>query len=430
MAKSFQVQELRYRTETSFCENINDLNSNTYAARLPLQGLPTVTLTQPRIADESMVNALHQRYPGYAGVREGELEFTVFATGHVTSTASGALTSSHWLYTLLSKGLGGGNTGDTGTDIDTGAGTPDADTIYTTANPGDFAAGSILRVGSKGDGRGDGQAAAVSTVSSQTVELLTALPGSAADEDVVYAALVAYPASVGHTDLGGTTASLAFIASNLDTGAQWHLLGCELMGLSLNLSIGSPPTLTFRYKVAWWARDADTTPSAVALATQNTGPWAGGDGVTTIIAPRLGVSYNVTGDGRTVGRVAELLIDPGAMQARYLDVALDEEELELEPVDRHILVPSDRVRLDRKKKKVVLAGRLAPDLADYPQYGGLPFRHRQEKELEEYFRRAGASKREPGARPESGPSDDWRVHTLRTFYETRPRTRRTTTKEE
>ena len=138
----------------------------------------------------------------------------------------------------------------------------------------------------------------------------------------------------------------------------------------------------------------------------------------------------VTGDGRTVGRVAELLIDPGAMQARYLDVALDEKELELEPVDRHILVPSDRVRLDRKKKKVVLAGLLAPDLADYPQYGGLPFRHRQEKELEEYFRRAGASKREPGARPESGPSDDWRVHTLRTFYGTRPRTRRTTTKEE
>ena len=315
MAKSFQVQELRYRTETSFCENINDLNSNTYAARLPLQGLPTVTLTQPRIADESMVNALHQRYPGYAGVREGELEFTVFATGHVTSTASGALTSSHWLYTLLSKGLGGGNTGDTGTDIDTGAGTPDADTIYTTANPGDFAAGSILRVGSKGDGRGDGQAAAVSTVSSQTVELLTALPGSAADEDVVYAALVAYPASVGHTDLGGTTASLAFIASNLDTGAQWHLLGCELMGLSLNLSIGSPPTLTFRYKVAWWARDADTTPSAVALATQNTGPWAGG-----------GLFYQTVGTTTRATIAAHSLslsLDLGLVEHRTNDGAAD-----------------------------------------------------------------------------------------------------------
>lgn len=140
----------------------------------------------------------------------------------------------------------------------------------------------------------------------------------------------------------------------------------------------------------------------------------------------------VTGDGRTVGRVAELLVDPGAMRARYLDVALDERELDLEPVDRHVLLPSEHVRLDRKKRKVVVAGLLSSDFAAYPQYGGLPFRHRQAKEIEDYFRRAGAEpRRDALARePNREPTDDWRVHTLRSFYGTRARARRGTLAEE
>ena len=139
----------------------------------------------------------------------------------------------------------------------------------------------------------------------------------------------------------------------------------------------------------------------------------------------------VTGDSRVVGRVSELLVDPGSMKARYLDVALDEKELELEPVDRHVLLPAERVRLDRKKKKVVVAGLLAHDFAEFPQYGGLPFRHRQAKELDEVFQRAGAQpERSPRPSDPREPDDDWRVHTLRSFYGTQARTRRETLREE
>lgn len=139
----------------------------------------------------------------------------------------------------------------------------------------------------------------------------------------------------------------------------------------------------------------------------------------------------ITGDGRDVGDVAELLVDPGAMKARYLDVALDEKELDLEPVDRHVLIPTDRVRLDRKKKNVVVAGMLAGDFATYPQYSGLPFRNRQAKELDEYFTRAGARGPDGGARQSQlREDDDWRVHTLRSFYGTRSRARRGTLTEE
>jgi photosynthetic reaction center H subunit len=98
----------------------------------------------------------------------------------------------------------------------------------------------------------------------------------------------------------------------------------------------------------------------------------------------------VTADGREAGEVAELLMDPGAMKARFLDVVVDEKELELEPVDRHILLPADRVRLDRNNKKVVVSGLLARDVRDYPQYEGMPVRRRAVREVDSFFERAAS----------------------------------------
>lgn len=99
----------------------------------------------------------------------------------------------------------------------------------------------------------------------------------------------------------------------------------------------------------------------------------------------------VTGDGTTVGRVSELLVAPAEMKARFLDVSVDEESLKLEPVDRHVLLPSERVRLDHSSRKVVVAGLLASDLADYPQYGGLPLLRGHARDIDGFFDRAGTS---------------------------------------
>ena len=95
----------------------------------------------------------------------------------------------------------------------------------------------------------------------------------------------------------------------------------------------------------------------------------------------------LTGDGTTVGRVAELIVDPGDMKARYLDVVVDEKELELEQVDRHVLLPTDQIRLDRSSKKVVASGLLPTDFGEYPQYGGLPLDDDQTHRIHAYFDR-------------------------------------------
>ena len=108
----------------------------------------------------------------------------------------------------------------------------------------------------------------------------------------------------------------------------------------------------------------------------------------------------IAGDGESVGRVAELIVEPGDMKARFLDVAVDEKELGLEPVDRHVLLPTEQVRFDRSSKKVVVSGLLASDFEQYPQYGGLPLGEEQTRRIRAYFDRSGGEVAEPSARSE------------------------------
>lgn len=125
----------------------------------------------------------------------------------------------------------------------------------------------------------------------------------------------------------------------------------------------------------------------------------------------------VTADGMKVGEVEELLMDPAAMKARFLDVSVDEKKLDLEPVDRHILLPAERVRLERNKKRVVVGGLLAGDVARYPQYAGLPVRSGAVRELDTFFERPGTGVSEAGREAaDTARPGDWADSSLRHFY--------------
>jgi hypothetical protein len=95
----------------------------------------------------------------------------------------------------------------------------------------------------------------------------------------------------------------------------------------------------------------------------------------------------LSGDGVVFGDVKELIVDPNALTTRYLDVEVKEDALDLEPVNRHVLIPSDRVRLDRKEKHVVIDGIFARDLRDYPVYAGLPLAAEVERSIDDAFGR-------------------------------------------
>lgn len=93
----------------------------------------------------------------------------------------------------------------------------------------------------------------------------------------------------------------------------------------------------------------------------------------------------VAGDGTKIGEVKELIVDTASMSARYLDCDVDETRLDLEPVDRHVLIPTRRVRLDADDRRVVVDGIFAADLARYPVYGGLPLTRDAERSVHAVF---------------------------------------------
>lgn len=94
----------------------------------------------------------------------------------------------------------------------------------------------------------------------------------------------------------------------------------------------------------------------------------------------------LTGDGRKIGGVTELIVDQTTMEARYLDCDVDERKLELEPVDRHVLIPVEAARLDRGKKNVVVDGLFVKDVASLPIYPGLPLTGDVEHSIRDAFR--------------------------------------------
>jgi hypothetical protein len=258
----FKTREVQYASEASFCENASSIGSLTYSARLPVADDISVSLDHPRVEANRMQSRLAESIPGYLSVKRCSIELPVYWCGHGTAP-TGALVET-WLQDLLSDGLGGGSTSEVG-----GAAAAAASTTSLTFTGATLLRGGIVRVGSKNDGRADGQPAAVGTPIVTPASLLTALPGAPNAADVIYAAQLAYPAET----LGVTK---RFLVGHTATGAQYHLLGCQLSGLSFTLPVGGMPMITLKYSGYFWSRGAVTIPSGVAMAACDYAPITAG----------------------------------------------------------------------------------------------------------------------------------------------------------
>ena len=73
------------------------------------------------------------------------------------------------------------------------------------------------------------------------------------------------------------------------------------------------------------------------------------------------------GDGQRLGLVYELIVEPAALQVRYLDVALDE-QLRLGEPERHILLPIGVAALDAEDDNVFVPALDRASVYRYPPY--------------------------------------------------------------
>jgi uncharacterized protein (TIGR02271 family) len=76
-------------------------------------------------------------------------------------------------------------------------------------------------------------------------------------------------------------------------------------------------------------------------------------------------------DGRRVGRVENLLVDPSAMKVRYLDVEIDDDLLDTDR-DRHVLIPIGYARLDRDENRIMVDQLNSSDVGVLPEYRSEP----------------------------------------------------------
>ncbi len=247
-AKAARLGAASYELESGWAEA-----TDTFGTRLQVIGDPIVPADiQERIAEQITQQRSEEGKLGVRGPWQGQFSIELALTGHGGTTA-GALTATH-LHLLLLNFIGGGSVDSVGTTVDAA---PTSASEFALVG-GTVESGNLIRVGTIGDTRGNGQFAAVDNIS--TITLLTALDATPDAADVVYAAQMIYPLE---------EANLATIASTrwlLQTAnGQWKARGCFPMSVTFSgLNVGELPRINLTYGVSRWEEANETFPDVTA----------------------------------------------------------------------------------------------------------------------------------------------------------------------
>lgn len=307
-----RLGSLEYNTESTFAAT-----SSTFGTRM-LPAAP-IDLSNLRLKMEK-VGVLQQRpHEGIANVRTAfDASFTTehYLTGH-GATAAGALTATD-LSTLLSYVFGTLRSSDDG-------GTVGASGSTTTLIEGvncTYVAGTLLRVGSVGDGRGGGQFYPVSTIAGVSgatgvdPTLLLAMPVAPNSADVLYAALILHPSETPGTFEAVTSLRMRLLTAN----EQYDVFGVAAESVEISgLKAGELP----RIKITWRAaRFIDTTtetfPATASTNAKTPAPVACGSHVGQVRGTSTRQAFNVRDFGVKIDYQLIPLTGPGADSANQI----------------------------------------------------------------------------------------------------------------
>lgn len=196
------------------------------------------------------------------GTMGGEFTLRGHLHGHGSSTSGS--TSLTDLGNILAWFLGGGAASASAGTTATGG----TATAVTTTASATFAAGSLCRIGTLGDGRGNGQFQAISTHVTTTLNLKTGTDVAPSNADVIYSAETIYndPSS----SLGPT--SKRFFLPTSDQRYIAH--GCFPLGLTIGqTNPGEVPFWEGRVGVSWWEPEASLTWPVTDTFDSGNGPF-------------------------------------------------------------------------------------------------------------------------------------------------------------
>ena len=246
MSQPSNLQSCLFASESSFGEV-----STSFGSRLPVispvsfEGLGQDMIAVDSVSQHQNDGGHHMRGPQDAAT------FTIdlYLCGHGTAT-TGSVTATV-IETFLSGCIGTHLvSNDGGTITSTG----DADT-FTTTNA-TITPGTLIRVGSLNDAKGNGQFLSVLSQDTNVVELSTAMDGTGATSDVVYAPCNIFPYE--NPTSGTTPTSFRFLIQTANQ--RYQMFGCVCTGIDISgLNPGEIPTVSVTMAAARWSVETGST---------------------------------------------------------------------------------------------------------------------------------------------------------------------------
>lgn len=306
MANPGSLGSVTYETEASF-----GVDTTTFSTlRLPIIAPVDVsTLVHNKQDSERVVQYRNDGSQWILGTMAGSFKTKLYMPGHASTTASSVTLTG--VETLLGYVFGNAAAAASSGTTFTGG----TATVPLTTASGTFSAGSLGFAGALADGRGGGQAFAVSTHSTTSLNLLTAIGGSPSNGDVCYSAVNIYP---NENPTSTTVQSLRFLVQTANLSYELH--GCFPTAVAITgLNPGELPTIEVTWAVAWWRYSTATFPNTTATEAHNPGAVAGG----SLFVNDVGTATRVT---RTLRNFAieytmgmETLKGPGGVN-QYQDI--------------------------------------------------------------------------------------------------------------
>jgi len=241
------------------------------------------------------------------GVQGGSFTVSLYLCGHGSAT-TGAISATAE-ENFISRCIG---------NLDV---TNDGGTVAATTNANQFtetdatlSAGGLTRVGTLGDGRGNGQYIAVKNAS--TMLMHTALDGSPDAGDVLYAPAMIYPSEAG-TSSSITSQRIEIITAN----QSYHCFGCYPTAISITgLSPGEIPKIDITMGVSRWNSYNTTFPTATSVNSFVPSPVAAGSFFFGTFGADTRTTYSIRDFSLNIDMAVTEIRGPGATNAHQVIV--------------------------------------------------------------------------------------------------------------
>ncbi len=187
---------------------------------------------------------MHDRYytgsPAVPTLRVGTFGFSMYLGSGSSDTTANPIA------TLLSKIMGGLDSPSAKTDAADSSGTHTGTRIYATGIESNVEAGNAVLIGTRGDGRGNGEVRRITATGTNYIDLAMATSGTVQDGDALVLSHTVY------LDEDSTQEYLDFLSIGHATSVQRQMIGCQATFEFSGLGIGEKPMVSFTVTPADW----------------------------------------------------------------------------------------------------------------------------------------------------------------------------------